>query len=75
MNSYRAETWSQELLQRPLRGAAYLLVYHDLLSFFSLEPRTTSTLMAPPTTGWAFLHQSLIKKMPFNWILHRDFFN
>lgn len=33
-------------------------------SAFLREPRTTSSGMAPPTMGWAFLHQSLIKEMP-----------
>jgi hypothetical protein len=29
---------------------------------FLIEPRTTSSGMAPPTTSWAFLYQLLIKK-------------
>jgi hypothetical protein len=32
------------------------------LSFISYRTRTTDLGMAPPTMGWAFCHQSLIKK-------------
>jgi hypothetical protein len=31
---------------------------------FLIEPRTTSSGMAPPTMGWALSHPSLIKEMP-----------
>jgi len=50
-------------MQRPQRAAAYWLGPHGLLSCFLIEPRTTSSGVAPPTMGGALLHQSLIKKM------------
>ena len=34
-NSSRAQTWRQELMQRPWRGATYLLALHGLLSLLS----------------------------------------
>jgi hypothetical protein len=40
---------------------------------FLIEPRTTSPGMAPPSMGWAFLHWSLIEKMPYSWISWRHF--
>ena len=54
-NSNREETWSQELMQRPCRSAAYWLAPHGLLSLLT-EPRTTSPVVAPTTMGWALLH-------------------
>jgi len=35
MNSHRAGTWRQELIQRPQRGAAYLIAFSGLLSLIS----------------------------------------
>jgi hypothetical protein len=32
-------------------------------AYFLIVPKTTSSGMAPPTMGWDFLHQSLIKKI------------
>ena len=57
--------WRQELMQRPWRGTAYWLAPHDLFILLSIESRTTSPGMAPPTMDWALPHQSLIKKTPY----------
>ena len=43
--------------------------------FFLIQSRTTRPNMATPTMGWALLHQSLIKKMAYSWILWRHFLN
>jgi hypothetical protein len=45
-----SQEWRQELVQRPLR---ILLAELVLLACFIVEPRTTSSGMAPPTMGWA----------------------
>jgi hypothetical protein len=58
-NSSRAETWRQEPMQRPWRGAAYWLASPGLLSLLSY--RTQDPGMAPLTMDWALLHQSLRK--------------
>jgi hypothetical protein len=60
-------------MQRPCRSAAYWFAPHGLLSVFSvfcflcflIEPSTAGPGVGPPTVGWAFPHQSLIKKMPY----------
>jgi hypothetical protein len=44
-----------------MEGAAYRLVPHDLLSLLSSRTQDHQPRDAPPTMGWAFLHQSLIK--------------
>ena len=48
MNSSRAETWRQGLMQRPWKGAAYWLAPHGLLSLLSYrtqdhQPRDGTT--------------------------------
>jgi hypothetical protein len=43
--------------------------YYLLACFASYKHRTTSPGMAPPTMGWALPQQSLIKKLPYSWIL------
>jgi hypothetical protein len=40
---------------------------------FLIEPKTTSSGMAPPTMGWALPPWSLIEKLPFSWISLRHF--
>jgi len=42
---------------------------------FHIEPRTTSSGTTPSTMGWALPHQSLMKKMPYGWILWKHFLN
>lgn len=59
-----AEPWS----------AAYWLAPHALLSL-SIGPRSVSPGMASPTMGWAFPHQSLIRKISYSWLLGRHFLN
>lgn len=65
-NSNRAGTWTQEVMWRPLRSAAYWHAPHGLLSllFYTQNLGQISTGMAPPTKGCALLYQSLIK-MPY----------
>ena len=50
-NSNRAGTWRQEMTQRPWKGAAYWHAPYGLLRPLSIEPRTTSPGMTPPTMG------------------------
>lgn len=45
-NSIRAETWRQELKQKPQRNAAYWPVVHNLCSLLSY--RTELSLLAVP---------------------------
>jgi hypothetical protein len=60
------------------RGHGEMLLTSLLLMACSahslIEPRTTSPRMAPSTIGWALLHESLIKKIPYNWVLWGLFF-
>ena len=42
---------------------------------FLIEPRTTSSKMAPPTVGWALPHLALVEEMPHSWISWRHFLN
>jgi hypothetical protein len=60
----------QKLMQRPLKGAAYWLVCHGLLSLLSYR---TSPEMIAPTIDWTLPHQTLIKNMPYSWILLESF--
>jgi hypothetical protein len=64
-NSNQAETWKQELMQRPWRDGAYWLAPMACSAFFLIESRTTCPGIAPPTMGWALPNQSPIKKMPY----------
>lgn len=67
-NSNRAGTWKQELTQSPWRSAAYP-------ACFLTEARTCPG-MAPPTVGWDFPRQSLIRKIPrrvANSLINFDF--
>jgi hypothetical protein len=41
----------QELMQRPWKDVTYWLASLDLLSLLSIEAKTTSPGMAPPTMG------------------------
>jgi hypothetical protein len=41
----------RELMQRPLKGAAYWLASHGLSACFLIEPKTTSSEMAPQWFG------------------------
>jgi hypothetical protein len=65
-NSNRAGSWRQELMQRPWWGCLLLMA---CLACFLIQPRTTSPVMALPTVGWAFHYRSLIKQVPYSWIL------
>jgi hypothetical protein len=44
-NSHRVGTWRQELMQRPMRGAAYWLASSGLLSLLSYR---TQDYLGPP---------------------------
>jgi hypothetical protein len=46
-----------------------LLIMIACSACFLIVPRTISLGMAPPIMNLALLHQSLIKKMPYIWIL------
>jgi len=59
-----AGSWRQKLTERPWKGVAYWLAPHGFLSF-PIELRTNNPGMALPTMGWALLHQSLHKKLPY----------
>jgi hypothetical protein len=64
-----AGSWRQKLMmQRPWRGADYWLAYHVLLNLLSYRTQTISPGVAPPTKGWAFPQQSLIKRMSYRLI-------
>jgi hypothetical protein len=62
-SSHRAETGSQELMQKPWIGAAYCLASQDLLRLLPYKPRTTSPWMALLPI-WALLQQSQLRKCP-----------
>lgn len=62
----RAETWRQELKQRPGRTVLLGLLCMGLFRLPSYEPRTTCLGVKPPTMGWLLSHQSLGKKMTTN---------
>jgi hypothetical protein len=53
----RAETWRQELMQRPRRGVAYWLAPHGLLSLLSYRIQDHQPMVAPSIMGWALPHQ------------------
>jgi hypothetical protein len=59
-NSGRAETWRQELMQRPWRGAACWLAFPGLFGLLPYRTQDHSPEIAPPTIGWALPinHQS-----------------
>lgn len=65
-NPNRADTWRQELTQRPRRGTDYWFAspWPSQPAFLrNPEPRLG---MAPHTMNWALPHPSLIKKMPYS---------
>ena len=65
----RAESWRQELMQRPWRMLLTGLLCRACSACFLIEPRTTSLGMAPrPSYPW-----SLIEKMHYSWISWRHF--
>jgi len=51
LKGVRSGTWSQELMQRPWRDAAYWLAHTACLASFLIELRTASPEMNPPTMG------------------------
>ena len=55
----------QELMQRPWRDASYWLASPGLFSLLSIEPKSTSPKLVPPTR--ALPTWSLIEKMPHSW--------
>jgi hypothetical protein len=57
------------------RSAVSWLTSPGFLSLPSIEPRTISPVMAPPTLGWSLSYWSLIEKMPYNWNSWRHFLN
>jgi hypothetical protein len=56
--------WRQELMQRPQRSTAYLIALSGLLSYLLNTASLMCPRMALLTVGWAFPHQSLLKKIP-----------
>lgn len=55
-------SWS---MHGPWRNVACWLALMACSACFMVEPRITSPGMALSTVGWAFFHQSLMKRMPF----------
>lgn len=55
-----------------LESAAYWLAPRGVLSLLSTEPRTSCLGMALSTIGWAYSHQSVIKKVPY-WLAYSIF--
>lgn len=74
-SSNRAGTWKQELMQRPQRGAAYLLASHGLLRLLSHRTRDHQLRDGTTHNGLGPSYQSLIKKMSHRWILLRHLLN
>jgi hypothetical protein len=58
-----------------LESAAMRLDSHGLLNLLSKRERTTSPGMKPPIMDGALPDPSLIKKIPYSWILWRHFLN
>lgn len=54
---------NQKLKQKPQKNAAYGLLFMACSAPFLISPRPTCPALVSPTVGWAFLHQSLIKKV------------
>jgi hypothetical protein len=61
----RAGTWSQEMMERPWRGAAPWLSPLAYSACFLIHPRTTCLWMTTPSMVWSFSCQSLIKEMHY----------
>jgi hypothetical protein len=68
-NSHRAETWRQELTQRPWRGTAYWIAPLACSACFLLGPKTISPGMAPPTRSLSPLITNW--ETPYSWISWR----
>jgi len=56
-------------------SASYWLATPRCSACFLIEPRTSSPGVELLTMGWALPHQSLVKEMPYSWILWRHFLN
>ena len=63
--------WRQELKQRLWKNVTYWLIFIAHSSCFLLAPRTTCWGIALFTVGRALPHQSLVKKMAHNILVHR----
>lgn len=62
--SSRARTWSQKMMQRICKSAAYWLDPLGLLILLSYRTQNHRLRGAPPSMGWVHSHQSLNKKIP-----------
>ena len=70
-NSNKAGPDGEDMEECSLTG----LILMACSACFPVEGRTTSPRMAPPTKVWALPHESLIKNMPYIWILRGIFLN
>ena len=55
-------------MQRPQRSTAYLIALSGLLSYLLNTASLMCPRMALLTVGWAFPHQSLLKKIPYRLV-------
>ena len=69
-NSNREGSWRQELTEAMEESCLLACSFCFLIELRAMSPGT-----APPMMCWALIHQSLIKKMPYNQILWRHFLN
>lgn len=63
---------SQELVQKPWRTASWLAP-GGLLRLLSYSTQSLQLVVTSPTMAWAFLYQSLIKKMPWSLACNQSY--
>lgn len=71
----RAVTWRQKLMQRPWRGDAYWVAPHGLPCLLSYSTQVHQTRDGTTQNGLGLPDQSLLKIIPYSWVLWGHFPN